>query len=77
MKAVILYDSRTATGSTEAVIDAIGLSLAEAGVYVEKAKCRAMADYSFVKDFDLVKRTAFTFDVDGRCGPMQRSVNPS
>ncbi len=54
MKAVILYDSRTATGSTEAVIDAIGLSLAEAGVYVEKAKCRAMADYSFVKDFDLV-----------------------
>ncbi|MEI7824049.1 MAG: flavodoxin domain-containing protein [Chlorobiaceae bacterium] len=54
MKAVILYDSRTATGSTEAVIDAIGLSLAESGVYVEKAKCRAMADYSFVKDFDLV-----------------------
>jgi flavodoxin len=54
MKAVILYDSRTSTGSTEAIIDAIGLGLAESGVYVEKAKCKAMADYSFVKDFDLV-----------------------
>jgi hypothetical protein len=54
MKAIILYDTGTSTGSTEAVIDAIGLSLAESGVYVEKAKCKAMADYSFVKDFDLV-----------------------
>jgi multimeric flavodoxin WrbA len=54
MKAIILYDSRTPTGSTEAFIDAIGLSLAETGAYVEKAKCKATADYSFVKDFDLV-----------------------
>ncbi|TLU81561.1 MAG: protochlorophyllide oxidoreductase [Chlorobium sp.] len=54
MKAVILYDSRTSNGSTEAIIDSIGLSLAESGFYVEKAKCKAAADYSFVKDFDLV-----------------------
>ena len=54
MKAIILYDSRTSTGSTEAFIDAIGLSLAESGAYVEKAKCKATADYSFVKEFDLV-----------------------
>ncbi len=54
MKAIILYDSRSSNGSTEAVIDAIGLGLAESGVYVEKAKCKAMSDYSFVKDFDLV-----------------------
>ena len=54
MKAVILYDSRSIGGSTEAIIDAIGLSLAESGVYVEKAKCKATADYSFVRDFDLV-----------------------
>ncbi len=54
MKAIILYDSRSSNGSTEAVIDAIGLGLVDAGFYVEKAKCRATADYSFVKDFDLV-----------------------
>ncbi len=54
MKAVILYDSRTTSGSTEAIIDAIGLKLAENGVYVEKAKCKALADYSFISDFDLV-----------------------
>ena len=54
MKALILYDSRSSTGSTESIIDSIGLSLAESGFYVEKAKCKATADYSFVKDFDLV-----------------------
>ena len=54
MKAVILYDSKTSGGATEALIDSIGLSLAESGFYVEKAKCKAMADYSFIKDFDLV-----------------------
>ncbi|TLU56425.1 MAG: protochlorophyllide oxidoreductase [Chlorobium sp.] len=54
MKAVILYDSKTSSGSTEAVIDSIGLSLAESGFYVEKAKCTPFADYKFVKDFDLV-----------------------
>ena len=54
MKALILYDSRTLSGSTESIIDSIGQSLAESGFYVEKAKCKATADYSFVKDFDLV-----------------------
>jgi len=54
MKAVILYDSKSAGGATEAIIDSIGLTLAESGFYVEKAKCKATADYSFVKDFDLV-----------------------
>ncbi|NMW17785.1 MAG: protochlorophyllide oxidoreductase [Chlorobiaceae bacterium] len=54
MKAVILYDSRTKSGSTEAIIDTMGLKLAESGVYVEKAKCKALADYSFLRDFDLV-----------------------
>ncbi|MEI6847135.1 MAG: flavodoxin domain-containing protein [Chlorobiaceae bacterium] len=54
MNAVILYDSRTKKGSTEALIDSIGLKLAEAGVYVEKAKCKAMADYRFVQEFDIV-----------------------
>jgi hypothetical protein len=54
MKAVILYDSKTAGGFTEAIIDTIGQQLAESGVYVEKAKCRAMADYSFVREFDIV-----------------------
>jgi hypothetical protein len=54
MKAVILYDSRTTNGSTEAIIDAIGLKLAENDVYVEKAKCKALADYGFIKDFDIV-----------------------
>ncbi len=54
MKAVILYDSKTSGGATEALIDSIGLSLAESGFYVEKAKCKATADYSFIKEFDLV-----------------------
>lgn len=54
MKAVILYDIRTKSGSTEAIIDSIGMKLAESGVYVEKAKCKATADYSFVKEFDIV-----------------------
>ena len=54
MKAVILYDSKTSGGSTEALIDAIGLQLAESGAYVEKVKCKALADYSFIRDFDLV-----------------------
>ena len=54
MKAVILYDSRTKNGSTETLIDTVGLKLAEAGIYVEKAKCKALANYGFIKDFDLV-----------------------
>ncbi len=54
MKAIILYDSRSAAGSTEDVVDSIGLSLVESGFYVEKAKCTAIADYRFVKGFDLV-----------------------
>jgi multimeric flavodoxin WrbA len=54
MKAVILYDSKTAGGSTEAIIDTMGQRLAESGFYVEKAKCKATADYSFVQEFDLV-----------------------
>jgi len=54
MKAIILYDSKTSASTTEALIDSIGLSLAESGFYVEKAKCKATADYSFVKNFDLV-----------------------
>ncbi len=54
MKAVILYDSKTSGGSTEALIDAIGLQLAESGAYVEKVKCKALADYSFIREFDLV-----------------------
>lgn len=54
MKALILYDSRTSSGSTDAIIDTIGMSLAESGVYVEKARCKATADYSFVRDFDII-----------------------
>ncbi|MCF8292146.1 MAG: flavodoxin domain-containing protein, partial [Chlorobium sp.] len=54
MKAVILYDSKTQGGSTEVLIDSIGQLLAESGLYVEKAKCIATADYSFVKEFDIV-----------------------
>ncbi len=54
MKAVILYDSRSSGGSTDALIDSIGLKLVEAGVYVEKARCKATADYGFVRDFDIV-----------------------
>lgn len=36
------------------LIDSIGQHLAESGLYVEKAKCIATADYSFVKEFDIV-----------------------
>ncbi|TLU82912.1 MAG: protochlorophyllide oxidoreductase [Chlorobium sp.] len=54
MKAIILYDSRSAGGSTEKFIDSVGTKLAEKGAYVEKAKCKSTGDFSFVKDFDLV-----------------------
>ncbi len=54
MRAIILYDSRTTGGSTDRLIDSIGRELVESGAYVEKAKCRALADYSFVKEFDVV-----------------------
>ncbi len=54
MKAIILFDSKTSGGSTEQLIDSIGRKLAETGAYVEKAKCKATGDYSFVKDFDVV-----------------------
>ncbi|NTW82002.1 MAG: protochlorophyllide oxidoreductase [Chlorobiaceae bacterium] len=54
LKAVILYDSMSKGGSTESAINSIGMKLAEEGVYVEKAKCKANADYSFVRDFDIV-----------------------
>ncbi len=54
MKALILYDSRTSSGSTDVIIDTIGRSLAESGFYVEKARCKATADYSFVREFDIV-----------------------
>ena len=54
MKAIILFDSKTSGGSTEKLIDSIGLKLAETGAYVEKAKCKITGDYSFVKEFDVV-----------------------
>ena len=54
MRAIILFDSKTAGGSTEKLIDSIGLELAKTGAYVEKAKCKTTGDYSFVKDFDVV-----------------------
>lgn len=54
MRAIILYDSRTSGGSTDRLIDSIGRELAESGAYVEKAKCKATGDYSFVQDFDVV-----------------------
>jgi hypothetical protein len=54
LRAIILYDSRSIGGSTDRLIDAIGRELVATGAYVEKAKCRAMADYSFVRDFDIV-----------------------
>ncbi len=54
MKAIILYDTRSAGGSTERFVDALGTSLAGTGAYVEKGKCKATADYSFVQDFDVV-----------------------
>ena len=54
MKAIILYDTRSAGGSTDMFVDALGSSLAKTGAYVEKGKCKATADYSFVQDFDVV-----------------------
>lgn len=54
IRAIILYDSKTSGGSTDRLIDSIGHELAETGAYVEKAKCRANADYRFVKEFDVV-----------------------
>jgi multimeric flavodoxin WrbA len=54
MKALILFDSKTSGGSTEKLIDTIGLELAKTGAYVEKAKCKSKGDYSFVQDFDVV-----------------------
>ncbi len=54
MKAIILFDSKTSGGSTDKLIDSIGLKLAEIGAYVEKAKCKTTGDYSFVKEFDVV-----------------------
>ncbi|MDT9546019.1 MAG: protochlorophyllide oxidoreductase [Chlorobium sp.] len=54
MKAIILYDSRSEGGSTDRLVDAIGQKLAEKGADVEKARCRAQADYSFISEFDLV-----------------------
>ena len=54
MKAIILYDTRSVGGSTDRFVDALGSSLAETGAYVEKGKCKATADYSFVQDFDVV-----------------------
>jgi len=54
MKAIILYDSRSTGGSTDRLIDSIGQQLAENGAYVEKARCKATADYSFIREFDVV-----------------------
>jgi len=54
MRAIILFDSKTAGGSTDKLIDSIGQELAKTGVYVEKARCKTTGDYSFVKDFDVV-----------------------
>lgn len=54
MRAIILYDSRTSGGSTDKLIDSIGRELAETGAYVEKARCKATGDYSFIQDFDVV-----------------------
>ncbi|NTU53953.1 MAG: protochlorophyllide oxidoreductase [Chlorobiaceae bacterium] len=54
VKALILYDSQSVGGSTDRLIDSIGKKLAEGGAYVEKARCKINADYSFVDEFDLV-----------------------
>lgn len=54
MRAIILYDSKTSGGSTDRLIESIGKELVENGAYVEKAKCKAIADYSFVRDFDVI-----------------------
>ncbi|MBN1928027.1 MAG: protochlorophyllide oxidoreductase [Chlorobiaceae bacterium] len=54
VKAIILYDSQSVGGSTDRLIDSIGKKLAESGAYVEKARCKANGDFSFVSEFDLV-----------------------
>lgn len=54
MKIIILYDTQSTGGSTDTFIDNLGLKFAETGAYVEKAKCVAHADYSFIDSFDLV-----------------------
>ncbi|PWW82114.1 protochlorophyllide oxidoreductase [Prosthecochloris marina] len=54
MKAIILYDTRSEGGSTDRFVESLGKSLAETGAYVEKGKCKATADYSFIQDFDVV-----------------------
>ncbi|NTV02116.1 MAG: protochlorophyllide oxidoreductase [Chlorobiaceae bacterium] len=54
MKAIILYDSMSVGGSTDRFIDAVGLELARAGAYVEKARCRQNGDYAFIEEFDVV-----------------------
>ena len=54
MRAIILFDSKTAGGSTEKLIDSIGQELAKTGAYVEKEKCKTTGDYSFIEDFDVV-----------------------
>ncbi|RXK88219.1 protochlorophyllide oxidoreductase [Chlorobaculum sp. 24CR] len=53
-KAIILYDSMSVGGSADRLIDSMGKNLAEAGAYVEKARCKTNADYRFVEEFDLV-----------------------
>ncbi|UZJ36795.1 flavodoxin domain-containing protein [Prosthecochloris sp. SCSIO W1103] len=54
MKAIILYDTRSEGGSTDRFVESLGKSLAKTGAYVEKGKCKATADYSFIQDFDVV-----------------------
>ncbi len=54
MKAIILYDTRSVGGSTDKFVDNLGKSLAETEAYVEKGKCKATADYSFLQDFDVI-----------------------
>jgi multimeric flavodoxin WrbA len=54
MRAIILFDSKTAGGSTDRLIDSIGQELAKTGAYVEKARCKTNGDYSFLNDFDVV-----------------------
>jgi multimeric flavodoxin WrbA len=54
IRVIILYDTSSVSDSTGAFIDSVGKRLAASGVYVEKAKCNAFADYSFIRDFDVV-----------------------
>ncbi len=53
IKTIILYDTHSAGGSTSKFVDTLGTRLAEHGAYVEKAKCKANANYSFIREFDL------------------------